>query len=78
MSGVAKWIPDRKVWAGGLAGVAGFLISQAIGMDAEQAAGIAGALWAAASYFIPPSVKDIVKRLDDNARAFGGGHGGGG
>lgn len=65
-----KYIPDRKVLAGGIAGVLTWLITlgmSAAGVDipAETVTGLVGGAMALAAYFIPPSKKDIIKRVDD-------------
>jgi len=67
---MTNWIPDRKVWGGGATAVLAWLVVQLLqayggvtlppGSDATIAAGI-GFL---ASYVLPPSAQDIVKRVD--------------
>ena len=61
---MSKWIPDRKFLAGGVSGVVAFFASQFAGLPAELATSVAGALWALAMYFVPASVEDTVKRVD--------------
>lgn len=67
-----KYIPDRKVWAGGV-----FMILAFVGITALNATGYAsipmeGVAVAAfvlgkfAEYFIPPSWLDKIKRIDDD------------
>ncbi len=64
-------LPDRKVWAGGLAG----LLTWGVTLAAQHYLGVAlppdlvtmvvGGVTTGVAYLIPPSVKDIVKRLND-------------
>lgn len=69
-----KYIPDRKVWAGGMSALVAFAVAQLIpGLDQEVVAGLVVAAWAGASYLIPPSVADIVTRVDDNIIKLAGG-----
>lgn len=68
-----KWLPDRKWLASGVSGVLTFILltlfSDALGLDpaaaTEIASGITGLVMAAVHYFVPPSVKDVIKRVDD-------------
>ena len=69
---VAKWIPDRKVLAGGIIGVLSFFASTALGLEAETSAGIAAALWGIANYFIPASLADVVNKIDGTLKKIGG------
>ena len=63
-----RWTPDRKVWAGGLAGLVSWLLVAVLGLDAE-AAGAAGVLaMMLVSYFLPPAVADKVRRADAEIR----------
>lgn len=65
------WIPDRKIWASGLAYVAAALLVKLVethaGIDVPPfledwaPIGLAGAV----GYFLPPSVQDVLKRLND-------------
>lgn len=66
-----KWIPSRKVLAGGVAGVIAYLISTATGMDGEVAMQIATGFFALTSYLVPPSVAEIIARYDDKIRKLG-------
>lgn len=64
------WLPDRKVLAGGLAGVAAWLIAMLAArygfpMTPEQQTGLVGLIGWAVAYMVPPSERDIVKRLND-------------
>lgn len=59
-----KWFPDRKYIAGGVSGVVAYFLSTYLEMPAEQAMGITGSVWAAVTYFVPPSVDDVLKRVD--------------
>lgn len=68
--------PDRKVWAGGLAG----LVTWGVTIAAQQFLGIAippdlvgmlvGGVTTAVAYIVPPTVRDIIKRLDDGLVAM--------
>ena len=65
MNGIARWIPDRKYLSGGLSGVIAWALATFAGLDGELSLQIAGAVAAAVAYFVPPSVGDIIKRVDD-------------
>lgn len=69
---LGKWIPDRKVLAGGIVGVVSFFAAQALGIPAEIAAQVAGGLWLLANYFIPASVSDVVNKIDSTLKKIGG------
>ena len=63
-------IPDRKVWAGGIAGIVSWIIlsiaaRQGITLPVDQAT-LAGIVGWVVSYFTPPSARDIMKRLNDD------------
>lgn len=60
-----KFLPDRKVLAGGVSGVIAFLLSTYAGLDPELSGLVSAAAWGLVSYFVPPSVKDIVMRVDN-------------
>lgn len=65
------WLPDRKVWAGGLAGLVTWGVSLAaqrylgVTLPPDLVAMIVGGVTTGVAYLVPPSVKDIVKRLND-------------
>jgi hypothetical protein len=66
---MGKWIPDRKVFAGGIAGVLAFLVvvaSSALGhpIDIATASAAIPILMTVVAYFTPQSVDDIVARVD--------------
>lgn len=66
---MSTWFPDRKVLAGGIAGLAAWGLTLAaakfgIVLTPDMQTMIVAGIGAAASYITPPSVKDIVKRLD--------------
>lgn len=73
---IAKWIPDRKVWASGLTYVVAFFIVQAFeaytGADVptEMEALLPGAIGYLVAYVVPPSLRDTIKRLDNEVIAI--------
>jgi len=65
-----NFLPDRKVWAGGIAGIAAWGIlgvathyGITLPIDPAMLAGTIGWLIA---YIVPPAEQDIVKRLNDD------------
>lgn len=60
-----KFLPDRKWLASGLAGILTWAAVQFAGLDAEVATAVVGGVMALVHYFVPPSVTDIIKRVDD-------------
>ncbi len=69
-----RYIPDRKVLAMGLSGIAAFLVSLAVpDVPQETVAGAVVGLMALVGYFVPPSVMDIVKRVDSGIIKLAGG-----
>ncbi len=65
-----SWFPDRKVLAGGLAGLVAWgliTVSTAYGYPPpiDQTV-LAGVLAWLASYLTPPSAQDIINRLNDD------------
>ncbi|NDV88816.1 hypothetical protein GTW51_19155 [Aurantimonas aggregata] len=73
---MSKWIPDRKVWTGGLFAVLAFLAVLALntwaGTDIPIEAGafIALGIGKALEYILPPSVLDIIKRVNNDIVAI--------
>jgi hypothetical protein len=73
---MSKWIPDRKVWTGGLFAVLAFLAVLALnswaGTDIPLEAGafIALGLAKALEYILPPSLLDKIKRVDNDIVAI--------
>lgn len=80
-SKMASWIPPRQVWAGGVAAIVAWLILHALaaaGLDiaailtplgfdpAEVQTWLAGAIGLAIATWVPPSVADVVKNLNDD------------
>lgn len=60
-----KYLPDRKFVAGGLSGILAWVLVTFVGIDdVETATAIVGGLMAAVYYLTPPSVDDILKRVD--------------
>jgi len=69
-----RYIPDRKVLAMGISGVAAFLVSLALpDLPQETVAGAVVGLMSLVGYFVPPSVNDIVKRVDVGIIKLAGG-----
>lgn len=67
---MGKWLPDRKVLAGGLSGVVAWGIMLGLSMagvpvPAETQALLVTVISTAMGYLVPPSQRDIVKRLND-------------
>lgn len=64
-------MPDRKVWAGGLAGLLTWGITLAaqhflgVPLPPELVTMIVGGATTTVAYLVPPTVRDIVKRLND-------------
>lgn len=71
MDKLMKWMPDRKVWVGGLTGIAAWVLATQLGMDMETATAVAGGVMMLVQYLVPPSVKDILKRVDDTVKDLG-------
>lgn len=71
---MSKWIPDRKVLSGGIAGIATWLIlltASAMGyplVEPGAEEGVAGVVGFVIAYIVPPSVRDVVKRIDARIR----------
>lgn len=69
-----KWIPDRKYIAGGIAGVLTFAWTSIVNevfelkIDYSTALEITIAAIALVVYLVPPSTKDILKRIDDDIK----------
>lgn len=68
-----KYLPDRKVLAGGLTTLAIWLLSIAaewygIAVSSDALGGAIAVLAPAVAWMIPPSVKDIAARLDTDLR----------
>ena len=65
-----KYLPDRKVLAGGVAAVGAWAIALAAArygypIDPSLMPGLVILIGYAISYFVPPSQQDILKRLND-------------
>lgn len=65
-----KWIPDRKVLAGGIAGVLAFLVATLTGVPVETITPIVAGAMGLAAYFVPASVMDVVTKVDDTVIAL--------
>lgn len=72
----ANWIPDRKVVAGGLAGIITWAAMLAAGqflgvhLDPSLQPAIATAVGTLIAYATPPSLRDKIKRLNDEVVAI--------
>lgn len=67
---MSRWIPDAKVLAGGIAGVLAWmatigLASAGVEIPAETVGALVAAVMALVAYLVPPSTRDIIKRVDD-------------
>jgi len=67
---MGRFVPDRKVWAGGIAGVVAWAVMLGLSMAGVQVPPEAQPLImtivvTAMGYLVPPSQRDIVKRLND-------------
>lgn len=71
-----KWIPDRKVLAGGTVGVVAWAIAQGLAaalgvtLPEEAVTGLASLLGLAVAYWVPPSARDLVRRADETLAAI--------
>lgn len=68
---MSKWFPDRKILAGGLGMVVAWLSVQLLGtytevqLTMESATAIVGAVGMGLAYLVPPSVMDVIRRVDE-------------
>ncbi|GGD29178.1 hypothetical protein [Aureimonas glaciei] len=75
---MSKWVPDRKVWAGGLTMVIAWLIVQALNVYAgadipiEITAGLAFAIGKAVEYLVPQPAKELIAKIDNDIVAAAG------
>lgn len=68
-----SWLPDRKVLASGVSGVLTWLLGLAliqmgVEMPAEALGGIVAGVMALVAYAVPPSVRDVIERVDDTLK----------
>ena len=68
-----SWLPDRKVLASGVSGVLAWLLGLAliqmgVDMPAEALGGIVAGVMALVAYAVPPSVRDVIERVDDTLK----------
>ncbi|MBP2233407.1 hypothetical protein J2847_006745 [Azospirillum agricola] len=76
---MASLIPARKVWAGGLSGVAvallGVALRQGLGWDIPDDALsiIVSLVTPSVAYLVPPAARDLIVRADAVAREIGEG-----
>jgi hypothetical protein len=67
-----NFLPDRKIWSGGIAAVVAWAIvliishSLHVTVDADTQSALVLLVGGAISYLVPPSKQDIVKRLNDD------------
>lgn len=74
---VSNYIPSRKVIAGGLAGIASWAVLTGLGyfnvpVPLEWQALLPTLIGSAISYLVPPSTKDVIRRIDDQLVAIAG------
>lgn len=61
-----KWLPDRKVWAGGVLGILTWAIGTwLVDIPEDTAAMVAALVWSLVSYFLPPPLKETLLRADE-------------
>ncbi len=76
---MSTMIPARKVWAGGLAGVAAAVIASLLRQyaDVDVSADLIGYIIAgivpSVAYLVPPAARDVIVRADEVARQVGQG-----
>lgn len=68
-----SWLPDRKVLASGVSGVLTWLLGLAliqmgVELPAEALGGIVAGVMALVAYAVPPSVRDVIERVDDELK----------
>ncbi|AWJ92629.1 hypothetical protein Sp245p_26300 (plasmid) [Azospirillum baldaniorum] len=74
---MSTMIPARKVWAGGLAGVAAAVIASLLRQyaDVDVSADLIGYIIAgivpSVAYLVPPSARDAIVKADEVARQVG-------
>jgi hypothetical protein len=66
----SSWVPDRKVLAGGIAGLLVWIVSIIAGrygfvIDASMQPMLILGVTTLMAYVVPPSVNDVLKRLDN-------------
>ncbi|KAA1057145.1 hypothetical protein [Azospirillum argentinense] len=72
-------IPARKVWAGGLAGVAAAVIASLLrqhadlDIPADVISGGIALLVPSVAYLVPPAARDVIVKADEVARQVGQG-----
>jgi hypothetical protein len=66
---VNRYVPDRKWWASGLAGLLSYGLIRAFGVGEGDAAQLAAGLMLAVHYFVPQSFADKLKHLDNDIRS---------
>ena len=68
-----SWLPDRKVLASGVSGILTWLLGLAliqmgVELPAEALGGIVAGVMALVAYAVPPSVRDVIERVDDTLK----------
>jgi hypothetical protein len=74
---VSKYIPDRKVLSAGIAGVLAWglvLLAPRVGLPLtlDIALPVMVALMGGVAYLVPPSAKDVIKRIDGEIMSIAG------
>jgi len=70
-----KWIPDRKWLASGITGILTWAIVTFVATDLDPtlATSAVGVVMGLVFYFVPPSISDVVKRVDEKIIELAGG-----
>lgn len=66
-----SWLPDRKVLAGGIAGILAWLLvfignKYGMGITPDVQSLLTGAIGWAVAYLVPSSVRDVINHLNDD------------
>lgn len=75
---MSKWIPDRKVWAGGLTTLVAWLLIMVLnayaGADIPIECGgpLGLAIGKAVEYFVPQPAKELIAKIDNEIVAAAG------
>lgn len=67
---MSKWLPDRKIVAGGIASIVAFLIATAFNISYDVVAPAVIGVYGLVAYLVPASVRDVVSKIDDSILAL--------